>query len=219
MQYPWSSALLDGRKTIETRRYELPQSLLGRKVYIIETPVGKDGESGILGDNFQNCARLNDHANDTCYDEWKSNKGPRIVGWSIFSGVKQYKSQQDFCRDEKYHLVPYNSTYGWQNDDTDVLYGWVISQHGRDCDLFFTSGVRRYRSLFQLAPLNENLNAEKEKCRPSSNNPNIIKEKTKAQQRHAHRTIVSESVSPRKKRRFSRERERGSSGSRQQASL
>eukprot|EP00957_Ditylum_brightwellii_P050269 3812301-Ditylum_brightwellii.AAC.1 len=43
MQHPWAGHLLDGRKTIETRAYDLPPSLLGKRIEILETRKGKAG--------------------------------------------------------------------------------------------------------------------------------------------------------------------------------
>ena len=147
MQYPWSRALLDGSKSIELRQYDLPSPLLGRKVYIIETPAGIDGVSGITGNRFQPSTCI---PNDDNFDENTSNREPRIVGWGIFSTVKQYTSPHDFCSDEHLHLVPIHSSYGWQNGDTNILYGWVVSEYGRLSRNEFSTGLRRFRSLFQL---------------------------------------------------------------------
>ncbi len=157
MQHPWSRALLDGSKTIELRQYELPSPLLGRKIYIIETPVGIDGVSGIAGNCFQANTCI---PNDDDFDESTPNQEPRIIGWGIFSTVKQYTSPQDFCRDEHHHLVPSNSSYGWQNSGTNILYGWVVREYGRLSRNEFSSGLRRFRSLFQLTRTKDKLKVE-----------------------------------------------------------
>jgi FTO catalytic domain/FTO C-terminal domain len=140
MQCPWSSALLEGRKSKETRGYPLPKALIGKKICIIETPTGKDGVSGIVGNHF-------------CVSG--KNVGPRLVGWCIFSSIKQYSSRQDFEMDEEYHLVPSHSNYGWNDDETKIIYGWVVEEYGAfksHDDRPFPSGIRRFRSLFQLTP-------------------------------------------------------------------
>ena len=155
MQCPWSSSLLEGRKTIETRAYSLPEALLGRVVWIIETLTGTDGVSGIVGNH---CHFTNDDKEKAIRSSLSSSSdmvGPRVVGWCIFSSVKQYSSRCDFEQDEKYHLVPSQSKYGWNEGETKKLYGWIVSEYGlwspRD-DGRFQSGIRRFRSLFQLTP-------------------------------------------------------------------
>ena len=207
MQYPWSRTLLDGRKSIEIRQYNLPSSLVGRKIYIIETPAGKDGVSGIVDNHFQIDASSNECHKDKCCDGSTSKREPRILGWSIFSTVKQYKSQQDFCCDEKRHLVSINSKYGWQSGCTSILFGWVVSEYelcSHD-ESIFCSGFRRHRSLFQMVPSKEILKVH---SRSDSNVVAADKGKKKAMKerasQHSTRTSInnSPSVPFRKKRRF-----------------
>jgi FTO catalytic domain/FTO C-terminal domain len=149
MQYPWSSALLKGRKSIETRAYPLPSGLIGKKIWIIETPTGRDGLSGIVGNHFcfPNDGRDISGGSDVLR--------PRLVGWCIFSSVKQYSSRQDFEMDEKCHLVPSHSNYGWNDDEAKIVYGWFVGDYGSfdsHDDRPLPSGIRRFRSLFQLTP-------------------------------------------------------------------
>ena len=43
IQTPWSSLLIDGLKTVETRSYHLPLKYEGIELYLVETP-GKLGK-------------------------------------------------------------------------------------------------------------------------------------------------------------------------------
>ena len=47
MQAPWAEELLSGRKTIETRTYPLPESLIDKKIWIIESKEGTAGKSSV----------------------------------------------------------------------------------------------------------------------------------------------------------------------------
>jgi hypothetical protein len=47
LQLPFSELLLSGTKTIETRAYPLPSTLLYRHILIIEAPAGQDGRSAL----------------------------------------------------------------------------------------------------------------------------------------------------------------------------
>jgi hypothetical protein len=148
MQFPWSRKLIDGQKTIEIRRYDLPPSLIGQKIYIIETPAGVDGVSGITGNHF----RINSVKVDQVDGLSTDIEGPKIVGWCIFPSVKQYTTQQTFCNDNEHHLVVEGSHYGWIKGESSILFGWIVSDCGHlsHRDTHFVSGVRRHRSLFQL---------------------------------------------------------------------
>lgn len=143
MQYPWSDALLTGRKTIETRSYDLPVALLGKEIAIIETPQGNTGISS-LG-NIVNLTDSKNIAVDTV---------AKIVGWCRFSSVIMYTSVLGFERDENAHLVAKSSGFGWNNDTT-LIYGWVVDSYGsakKGMHCQYKCGTRRLRSLFQLTP-------------------------------------------------------------------
>jgi hypothetical protein len=132
MQSPWASMVLDGRKTIETRAYDLPPALLGKRILIIETPNGKAGVSAIgQSINF-------------------SKSDARVVGWCKFSSVVRYSTRKDFEADEQAHLVRRDSGYGWKDGTTKVVYGWVVGQCGTGQVSSFQSAERRMRSLFEL---------------------------------------------------------------------
>jgi len=137
MQEPWAGFLLDGKKIIETRAYDLPKGLIGRKVDILQSKRGKDGFSSLP---------------DVMIGA-KMTESVERVGWCIFDKVIVYRYKSKFETDEKKHLVQRDSGYGWKND-TKVVYGWVVGKHGKfkrgkkkqnDDDCL----IRRMRSLFE----------------------------------------------------------------------
>jgi hypothetical protein len=86
VQSPWSTLLINGQKTVETRSYTLPQRLEGVELALIETP-GKSAK-------------------------FKS----RIIGTITFSGCIQYSSKEQWESDESRHKVDTNdSLYGWKD--------------------------------------------------------------------------------------------------------
>jgi len=83
---PWSTLLINGQKSVETRSYTLPQRLEGVELALIETP-GKSAK-------------------------FKS----RIIGTITFSGCIQYSSKEQWESDESRHKVDINdSLYGWKD--------------------------------------------------------------------------------------------------------
>jgi hypothetical protein len=143
MQRPWAGALLDGKKTIETRAYDLPPGLLGRRIMILQSPSGRAGVSA-MGNVLDLKA---EHAPAT------------IIGWCTFSSVKIYRNQAMFEADESAHQVSKTSPYGWKNGETKVIYGWVVGEHSY-CKVnprndseprhVYKLAFRRKRSLYQL---------------------------------------------------------------------
>jgi hypothetical protein len=157
MQAPWCDRLLKGEKTIEVRSYPLPSSLIGTKMYIIETQEGTAGVSA-LADRiklYHLCIAAGDDAGaNSC------NKFPRIIGWCKFHAIKEYRSQKEFEADGSYHLVSSGSGYAWKPGVTNILYGWVAHEveyyktlkqennlHKSDN---FDFAIRQKRSIFQL---------------------------------------------------------------------
>jgi predicted transcriptional regulator len=83
---PWSTLLINGQKTVETRSYALPQRLEGVELALIETP-GKSAK-------------------------FKS----RIIGTITFSSCIQYSSKEQWESDESRHKVSIEDrTYGWKD--------------------------------------------------------------------------------------------------------
>jgi hypothetical protein len=135
MQEPWAAHLLNGKKSIETRAYPLPPSLIGRRVEILQSRQGQAGVSSIQ-----------DHV------ELASGK-LKHIGWCIFDRVIEYRDQASFEADEKGHLVKADSAYGWKGGTTEVVYGWFVAECGKlDMEPQAVQGkaIRRLRSLFEL---------------------------------------------------------------------
>lgn len=87
IQYPWSTMLIDGIKTVETRTYSLPEKYIGEPLALIETP-GKSGK-------------------------FKS----RIIGTITFSHSFRYPDKESWLEDYCRHKVePEDSLYGWSDD-------------------------------------------------------------------------------------------------------
>ena len=86
IQAPWSTLLIDGLKTVETRSYALPKRLHGIELALIETP-GKSGK-------------------------FKS----RIIGTITFSHSFVYPNYAEWISDEHNHKVSLSDpTYGWND--------------------------------------------------------------------------------------------------------
>jgi hypothetical protein len=80
---PWSTLLINGLKTVETRSYHLPLKYVGVPLALIETP-GKTGK-------------------------FKS----RIIGLITFNESFKYKSKDHWTDDYYRHMVDENDIYGW----------------------------------------------------------------------------------------------------------
>ena len=132
LQEPWAGLLVDGKKTIETRAYALPEALLGKKVQILQSRKGCVGKSGL--------------GNEVDID----GTSVAIIGWCKFSKVIKYTDQPAFEGDEQKHLVARSSGYGWKKNLTTVIYGWLVSDFERVSTFPLRKATRRYRSLFEL---------------------------------------------------------------------
>jgi hypothetical protein len=132
LQAPWAGAILDGSKSMETRAYDLPPGLLGKRILIIESPTGSAGVS-----NMGNVI------------DFKTSKA-KVIGWCTFCSVKKYTNRKEFEADESAHLVSADSGYGWKDNKTKAIYGWVVGEYGQDRSKTLDSAVRRLRSLFQI---------------------------------------------------------------------
>jgi len=84
IQFPISTLILSGKKTVETRVYPIPPDYIGREMLIIETP----GPKG----------------------RFKA----RIVGIIVFGKSFQYKSSAEFYQDKDRHCVSPESPWKWQ---------------------------------------------------------------------------------------------------------
>ena len=85
IQYPISTLILDGSKTVETRTYPIPKKYIGIEMAIIETP-GPNGDFSA-----------------------------RIMGTIVFGESFRYKSSKEFYLDQRRHCVDKNSSWKWNN--------------------------------------------------------------------------------------------------------
>lgn len=100
IQWPWSRLLLEGKKTIETRGYPLPERLQGQWLAVIETPGPKGKkEAGI--------------------------EKAQVIGLIKFSGSKQYLSAKSWQMDFRRHLVAKEDPL-YAFDPSKPKYGWVV---------------------------------------------------------------------------------------------
>lgn len=86
IQYPISSLILAGTKTIETRTYPLPVEYIGKELLLIETP----GNLGIFE--------------------------ARIVGKIIFGPSFKYTSSEQFYSEHDKHFVDEKSPWKWNEE-------------------------------------------------------------------------------------------------------
>jgi len=87
IQAPWSSLLINGLKSVETRSYHLPLKYEGVELYLVETP-------GKLG-------------------KFKA----RVIGTITFSHSFKYPDQKAWQDDYNRHCVAVNDpTYNWKDD-------------------------------------------------------------------------------------------------------
>jgi hypothetical protein len=87
IQAPWSSLLINGLKTVETRSYHLPLKYEGVELYLVETP-------GKLG-------------------KFKA----RVIGTISFSHSFKYPDQKAWQDDHNRHCVAIDDPiYNWKDD-------------------------------------------------------------------------------------------------------
>ncbi|KAL3774655.1 hypothetical protein HJC23_002464 [Cyclotella cryptica] len=161
MQRPYAGHLLSGRKSIETRGYDLPTPLLTKvdrdcdgyveevRIDILESERGLDRVSAIP-DRVSVLTIADGHKDGL---KLETSSTPYLVrkGWCTFSSSFRYTSREQFQADERKHLVPPNSGYGW--DDQRPIYGWVVGTSGvhnsddKDCKYI---AERRMRSLVEI---------------------------------------------------------------------
>ncbi len=107
VQAPFSTYILEGRKTIETRAYALPPALLHQPIYLLESQQGQDGVSSV-GDFIPAQERASDDTSTTAVTP-----KVRIIGTVVFTSCTQYTTQAQFDADREKHLVPVGSAYDY----------------------------------------------------------------------------------------------------------
>lgn len=110
VQAPFSTLILTGKKTIETRAYQLPPELHGKNILLLESTCGLDGISAI-GDNIID-----------------SQEGLSIIGEIFISESKEYSSQSEWNSDREAHKVPKESSYEYAPTESGRRYGWIVER-------------------------------------------------------------------------------------------
>lgn len=130
----WSHLLLTGKKAEETRRYTLPSSLIGQRIWLLAT----NGKPGVatLGNKVE-----------------VGSPGATVVGWVVFSGVTHYTTRDAWAAAVDRHLVPDDDgkPYGWK-DDGIGKYGWIVSHMQQLAAAIPMPAAKRIKhSIFQLS--------------------------------------------------------------------
>jgi alpha-ketoglutarate-dependent dioxygenase FTO len=140
LQSPWAELLLEGKKTIETRSYDLPAALIGKRIDILRSLPGTAGVSSL-----DNCIAIGPVASPVPVQR---------IGWCTFKRVIRYTNRISFQADEDSHLVTKDSGYAWKDGKTQVIFGWVVGDCGMYADRSDFAGIasleRRMRSLFEV---------------------------------------------------------------------
>ena len=153
VQAPWADAILRGEKAVETRSYPLPDALLGRPLWMLESVSGAACVSSIPDLVPAGDSRM------------------RVTG--AFKVVRQYRyeSAAVFAAEEPRHLVSPTNPYAWCEDRR--LWAWVVEPITPSSDDVSTASLppcrRRLRSLFEL----EGFPA----CREADQNPNVSRQR------------------------------------------
>ena len=102
IQWPWSQLLISGEKTVETRKYPLPDRLKNVELALIETP----------GPRGKKEAQIH---------------SSRIIGTISFSHSFQYQTEKDWEKDKERHCVsPNDPLYSFRSDQQ--KWGWEVAQ-------------------------------------------------------------------------------------------
>ncbi|KAJ3003859.1 UNVERIFIED_CONTAM: hypothetical protein HDU68_005463, partial [Siphonaria sp. JEL0065] len=130
IQAPYSTLILSGTKTIETRRYPFPSQFIGKPIFLLETPQGTVGISS-LGNTIN----------------LSVTRGASVVGTFVVSRSFEYESQEQWDKDSDKHCVSKEFLF------SKPLYGWVLQSPLEDPlelpeDIRL---VRLHRSFFTIA--------------------------------------------------------------------
>jgi len=107
IQWPWSQLIIEGKKTVETRTYDIPEKHRGVELLLIETP-GPRGkkEAGI--------------------------EKARIIGTVTFQKTYKYKNKKQWAEEKSKHLVESSDKiYGWKKEKE--KWAWIVqkSKHSK----------------------------------------------------------------------------------------
>jgi len=128
VQAPWSGRLLDGRKAVETRSYDLPPPLRGQPILLLESPSGGLAAHGL-------------HAGTA-------------VGVVVFKTSREYRTREEWAADAARHCVDSEAeAFGWVEGEG--KWGWEVESvrawgEARRRNVVLKEGQRVLRSLFRL---------------------------------------------------------------------
>ena len=101
VQQPWATMLLQGEKTVETRRYPLPEWAKGAEVVILDPGYVSAGVSS-LGDRPRAGAAS-------------------LLGVVVFSECVSYASEEAWNADVSRHRIGSGGAYAWDGTER---FGW-----------------------------------------------------------------------------------------------
>lgn len=134
VQELYAAFIINGIKTIETRSYPFPDTLIGCTLLIMQSQQGRDGISSL----------------PDVIDGGECTPKLSILGTVLVKECFKYTSQEEWSKDRHLHLVPVDShMYNWSPDDAGTKYGWkveVICKY--DSPRLVPFMTRTYRSLF-----------------------------------------------------------------------
>ena len=130
VQVPWSSALLTGGKTVETRAYALPDDLIGQLIAIIEAPVGglaaAAAAAAAVGDSV-----LGPVSGGAAISAALASTAAKfaalcgvVVGVVAFSGCRKYHSREQWEAEAHLHGVPISTTTADDGSPASAAFGW-----------------------------------------------------------------------------------------------
>ena len=130
VQEPWAVALVEGAKTIETRRYSLPAWARNVDVAILQSSLGAAGVSS-LGESPEAGAGS-------------------LVGVVVFGDSVRYDSEAHWRSDEPFHRIAQGDAYDWDGTER---HGWVIASARTAAPPVPSPPLaRRFRSFYGPAP-------------------------------------------------------------------
>ena len=112
IQYPISQLIVEGKKTIETRTYPIPEKYLDKEMALVETP-GKAGK-------------------------FKS----RVIAVIKFTECFQYKTKKEFYADTNRHCVTPDSMWAWNDGEKWGWKVIIIRQLAISIPMLKRSGIK-----------------------------------------------------------------------------
>lgn len=117
LAHPWATAVLQRRKTVETREYALPDELVGTEIALVESYCPADALN-----------RAREAAGVEGFTEGEHSSGVTaavVVGIAIFGPSKRYTSEEEWAAEADKHLVPRgDARFGWSDDRE--KWGWPV---------------------------------------------------------------------------------------------